>query len=97
MDSNTEIAEIKDQLAKVSKAAHEYEAYKKDRAIRVRDWIIGILLFLLIASNIAWALFESSMETVTETTETVTIEGVEQTADNSGVNNNVGGDYSYGG
>ena len=92
-----EIKEMRQELAQISKATFEHQQYLKDRAVRKRDIIIAILLFLLIASNIAWFIYESQMEKVTETTETVTtttFEDVEQKNDGSGDNNIIGGDYS---
>ena len=90
-----ELAAIKDEIATISRVSHEYETYLKTKAIRIRNIIIGILLFFLVTSNVIWIVYESQFETVTETTETI-IEGIEQTADNNGNNNVIGGDY-YGG
>ena len=90
-----ELDAIKDDIAKISKVSHEYETYLKTKAIRIRDIIIGILLFFLITSNVAWIIYESQFETVTETTEAITtFEDVTQTADNGGDNTIIGGDYN---
>lgn len=88
-----ELDEIKENIAQISKVSYEYESYLKEKAIRIRDIIICILLFFLITSNVIWAIYESQFETVKETTETVTFEGIEQAADNNGNNSIVGGDY----
>lgn len=95
---NNELEEIKQELAQVSKAAAEFNDYKKTKGIRKRNIIIIILTILLILSNVAWFVYESGLETVAETTETVTttFEDIEQNADNGGSNNIVGGDWING-
>lgn len=93
---NKELEEAKAELATVSKAFMEYSSHRNNKKIRTRNVIIIILAILLIGSNVAWFLFERSMETVTETTEEIIIEGIEQNADDSGQNFVVGGDYTNG-
>ena len=89
-----EFDEIKEELAQVSKIAYEFENFKKTKGFRIRNIIIIILVLLFVASNVAWFLYERSMETVTETT--VTFKDVEQHTDNGGSNNIVGGDFING-
>lgn len=58
-----------------------------------RLWILCIILiFALIASNLAWIIYESQFETVTEDTSVIR---VDQQAD-EGSNNSVIGDSYYG-
>ena len=100
MNNETEkrLTDIENGIAQVSKIAYEYQEYKKNKSIRIRNIIIIILLLLLIASNIGWRIYTSQFEKVVETTKTVTttFEGVEQTTDNGGNNNVIGGDYVNG-
>ena len=58
--------------------------------IRRLVWIIVLLIILLVGTNAGWLWYESTMETVIETTET-TFEDVVQ-GSNDGSNNIVGGD-----
>lgn len=92
----TELEAAKAELATVSKAFMEYTSHQNNKKIKRRNIIIIILALLLILSNVAWFFYERNMETVTETTEEITIEGVEQHADNSGHNFVIGGDYTNG-
>ena len=65
--------------------------------IRRLVWVIVLLIVLLVGTNAGWLWYESKMETVIETTETVTTtyEDVEQATD-AGGNNLIGGDYVNG-
>jgi hypothetical protein len=90
--------EIKDNLKDISFAAYEASAERHTREKRniiVCFTIIVITLIIaLIGTNVAWLIYENSMETVTETyTEEIIYEGVEQSADNGG-NNVIGGDIN---
>ena len=58
--------------------------------IRRLVWVIVLLIVLLVGTNAGWLWYESTMETVIETTET-TFEDVVQES-NEGSNNIVGGD-----
>ena len=58
--------------------------------IRRLIWVIVLLIILLVGTNAGWLWYESTMETVIETTET-TFEDVVQES-NDGSNNIVGGD-----
>jgi len=99
-ETEKRLTDIENGIAQVSKIAYEYQEYKKNKSIRIRNIIIIILLLLLIASNIGWRIYISQFEKVVETAETVTttttFEGVEQTTDNGGNNNIVGGDFVNG-
>ena len=92
-EMHDEIKTLKDDLATVSKAFHELKSEKDNVKIRSRNIIIVILLFLLIGSNLCWLIYRTSLEKVVKTTtETYTIEGVEQNAEGS--NYIVGGDMN---
>lgn len=91
---NNEIKEIKEELAQVSKAAAEFNDYKKTKGIRTRNIIIAILAILLILSNVAWFLYERSMGTVTETTTTYDIVQENENGHNNYIGND--GDIIYG-
>lgn len=84
----------KNNLATVSKAFHELKTEKDGAKIRNRNIAIVILSVLLIVSNLAWLIYRTSLENVTETTttETYTFEGIEQNAEGS--NYIVGGDIN---
>lgn len=91
---NNEIKEIKEELAQVSKAAAEFNDYKKTKGIRTRNIIIAILAILLILSNVAWAIYEHNMKTVTETTTTYDIVQENENGHNNYIGND--GDIIYG-
>ena len=98
---NDELQEAKEQLATVSKAFHEYVKHEDEKKIHTLKFVIiilSILLFVSVCANVAFAIYENSMETVTETTETVTttFEDIEQNADGGGTKNIVGGDFING-
>ena len=77
--------------ANIPFVAHEKEMERKDRTER-RLWIIIILLIvLLVGTNGAWIWYESQFETVYQ--EEYIEQDVEQSADDGGSNNFVGGDY----
>lgn len=98
--------EIKESLKDISFAAYEASAERHTREKRniiVCFTIIVITLIIaLIGTNVAWLIYENSMETVTETTTTetvetitedITYEDIEQNTDNGG-NNVIGGDVN---
>ena len=95
MKYEQEIQEIKDELAQVSKMSAELTSAKYQKRIRNRDIIIFILSILLTIAVCIIIYQHSAYEKVTETTETITttFEGIEQTADNGGNKNVIGGDY----
>ena len=77
-----------DEIATVTMSEGAWERHeernKKEKRLILIGWIITI--FLLVASNIGWLIYESQFETVEETYQEVV-----QEADN-GENNFVGGD-----
>lgn len=94
--------EIKDNLKDISFAAYEASAERhtreKKNIIVCFTIIVITLIIALIGTNVAWLIYENSMETVTETAttetiETITYEDIEQSTDNGG-NNVVGGDVN---
>ena len=93
------IKDLKEQMQNISFVAHEASEERhtreKKNLVICLTCIIITLIIALIGTNIAWILYEKSMETVTETTETetVTYEDVEQSADNGGTNV-IGGDIN---
>ena len=93
------IKDLKEQMQNISFVVHEAS---EERHIREKKNLVVcftcIVIFLIIAligTNLAWLIYDKSMETVTETTatETVTYEDVEQSADNGGTNV-IGGDIN---
>ena len=88
------IKDLKEQMQGISLVA--YEASKERHTREKRNIVICFtciiitLIIALIGTNLAWILYESSMETVTETTETITYD-VEQDNE-SGNNNFIGND-----
>ena len=71
-------------------AAHESAMGREELHIKALIWVIVLLIVLLVGTNAGWLWYESTMETVVETTET-TFEDVVQES-NEGSNNIVGGD-----
>jgi len=88
--------EMKGEVAKVSKIAAELNSVKDKRHIRNLKIIILILSIFFAVSLCINIYFLLAYEKVTETTEEIitTFEGIEQTADNGGNNNIIGGDYN---
>ena len=71
----------------MSRAAHELDMARTERANR-RLWVVVILLILLlVGSNLAWVYYENQFEDVVHTTT------IDATQDGSGNNTVVGGDY----
>ena len=71
----------------MSRAAHELDMARTERANR-RLWVVVILLiFLLVGSNIAWIYYENQFE------DSVTTTTIDATQEGSGNNTVVGGDY----
>ena len=75
---------------KIPFAAHESAMARAERHTKALIWVIVLLIVLLVGTNAGWLWYESTMETVIETTET-TFEDVVQES-NEGSNNIVGGD-----
>lgn len=91
------IKDLKEQMQNISFVAHEASEERhtreKKNLVICLTCIIITLIIALIGTNLAWILYEKSMETVTETVETTTYEDVEQSADNGGTNV-IGGDVN---
>lgn len=91
------IKDLKEQMQGISlvayEASEERHTREKKNLVICFTCIILALIIALIGTNLAWILYENSMEAVTETTETITYEDVEQSADNGGTNV-IGGDIN---
>ena len=94
------IKDLKEQMQGISlvayEASEERHTREKKNLVICFTCIILALIVALIGTNLAWLLYERSMETVTETTETIetiTYDGVEQNTDGGG-NNVIGGDIN---
>ena len=88
------IKDLKEQMQEISLVA--YEASEERHTIEKKNLVICftcIVIFLIIAfigTNLAWLIYDKSMENVTETTETTTYD-IEQDNE-SGNNNFIGND-----
>ena len=91
------IKDLKEQMQGISlvayEASEERHTREKKNLVICFTCIIITLIIALIGTNLAWIMYERSMETATETTETITYEDVEQSADNGGTNV-IGGDIN---
>ena len=94
------IKDLKEQMQGISlvayEASEERHTREKKNLVVCFTCIIIALVIALVGTNLAWLLYDKSMETVTgttETVETVVYEDVEQNADNGG-NNVIGGDIN---
>lgn len=92
------LSELKEQMQDISFVAYEASAERHTR--EKKHLIIGFvaviiaLVIALVGTNLAWLLYDKSMETVTETvTEEVIYEGIEQNTENGGTNV-IGGDIN---
>ena len=83
--------------ASVPYVVHESDMARSERHTKALVWVIVLLIMLLVVTNAGWLWYESTMEAVVETAETVTTtyEDVEQSTD-AGGNNLIGGDYVNG-
>ena len=88
------IKDLKEQMQGISlvayEASEERHTREKKNLVICFTCIILALIVALIGTNLAWLLYENSMETVTETTETITYD-IEQDNE-SGNNNFIGND-----
>ena len=88
------IKDLKEQMQGISlvayEASEERHTREKKNLVICFTCIILALIVALIGTNLAWLLYERSMETVTETTETITYD-IEQDNE-SGNNNFIGND-----
>lgn len=95
------IKDLKEQMQGISlvayEASEERHTREKKNLVICFTCIILAIIVALIGTNLAWILYERSMETVTETvtteTTTETYEDIEQNADNGGTNV-IGGDIN---
>lgn len=91
------IKDLKEQMQNISfvvhEASEERHTREKKNLVICFTCIVIFLIIALIGTNIAWLIYDKSMETVTETVETATYEDVEQSADNGGTNV-IGGDIN---
>ena len=91
------IKDIKEQMQNISfvvhEASEERHTREKKNLVICFTCIVIFLIIALIGTNLAWLIYDKSMETVTETVETATYEDVEQNADNGGTNV-IGGDIN---
>ena len=90
------IKDLKEQMQGISlvayEASEERHTREKKNLVVCFTCIIITLVIALISTNLAWLLYDKSMETVTETTTTETVEyDIEQDND-SGDNNFIGND-----
>ena len=86
MDSNIPFAAYEAALER-QESANE-EAHKRQQRTILLLWVLCIILFVSFAlSNLAWIIYEHQFEDIVETQE------VTQSADGSGINKFVGGDY----
>ena len=76
--------------ASVPYVVHESAMARAERQTKSLVWVIVLLIVLLVGTNVGWLWYESTMETVVETTETIFEDVVQESAEGS--NNIVGGD-----
>ena len=82
------IKDLKEQMQGISlvayEASEERHTREKKNIVICFTCIIIALVIALVGTNLAWLLYDKSMETVTETTETITetvaYEDIEQNA-----------------
>ena len=90
------IKDLKEQMQNISFVAHEASEERhtreKKNLVICFTCIIITLIIALIGTNLAWLIYEKSMETVTETNTTETIEYDVEQDNESGNNNFIGND-----
>lgn len=88
------IKDLKEQMQNISFVAHEASEERhtreKKNLVICFTCIIIVLIVALVGTNLAWLIYDKSMENVTETTETTTYD-IEQDNE-SGNNNFIGND-----
>ena len=88
------IKDLKEQMQNISfvvhEASEERHTREKKNLVICFTCIIIFLIIALIGTNLAWLIYDKSMENVTETTETTTYD-IEQDNE-SGNNNFIGND-----
>lgn len=92
------LSELKEQMQDISFVAYEASAerHTKEKKHLIIGFVAVIiaLVIALVGTNLAWLLYDKSMETVTETiTEEVIYDGIEQNTENGGTNV-IGGDIN---
>lgn len=90
------LKELKEQMQDISFIAHEASEERhtreKKNIIICFTIIVITLIIALIGTNLAWLIYENSMETVTETVTTETITSDIEQDNESGNNNFIGND-----
>lgn len=71
----------------MTRAAHELDMARLERANRRLWFVLILLIFLLVGSNIAWIYYENQFE------DSITTTTIDATQEGSGNNTVVGGDY----
>lgn len=88
------IKDLKEQMQNISfvvhEASEERHTREKKNLVICFTCIVIFLIIALIGTNLAWLIYDKSMENVTETTETTTYD-IEQDNE-SGNNNFIGND-----
>ena len=94
------LSELKEQMQDISFVAYEASAerHTKEKKHLIIGFVAVIiaLVIALVGTNLAWLLYDKSMGTVTETTETIetiTYEDIEQNTESCGTNV-IGGDIN---
>jgi hypothetical protein len=84
---------INDDMTTVVMSSADWQRSEQRHLRREKRFvaIVVLLIILLVGSNVAWMIYESSFEVVEETTETITCDVVQ---DGAGTNNSIinGGD-----
>ena len=90
------IKDLKEQMQNISfvvhEASEERHTREKKNLVICFTCIVIFLIIALIGTNLAWLIYDKSMETVTETTATETIEYDVEQDNESGNNNFIGND-----
>ena len=81
-----------ENMTKVTMSSADWQRNEQRHERREKRfvWLIALLIVLLVGTNAGWLWYESTMETVVETTETIFEDVVQESAEGS--NNIVGGD-----
>lgn len=81
-----------ENMTKVTMSSADWQRNEQRHERREKRlvWVIVLLIVLIVGSNAGWLWYESTMETVVETTETIFEDVVQESAEGS--NNIVGGD-----
>ena len=93
--ANTELEQLKHDVKEVSFVAMEAINERTERREKRFFAVILVLISLLVLTNLGWLVYEFSMETVEETTQTETVT-IDAQQDGGGTNIVGGGDVTYG-